>query len=140
MSIRRTFAAAAAVLGLAGAAATPCASADPEPTLGQVWGTNQRGYGTVRPATIDGGGSSTGLVENISWSSWGGPQATGTGTALWVPPGAPNAAGVRQPANIVAYNLGTCNGKPAYQAVKWYFPGKGESFNPSGGQNICTGR
>jgi len=137
MSIRRTFAAAAVGIALASAAAAPVAFADPDPVLGQVWGPNQRGYGTVRPAAIDHGSHATTVVTNISWSSWGGPQATGTGTALWVPPGQPNSAGVNQPANIVAYNLGTCNGKPAYRTVKWYFPGKGETFNPSGGENIC---
>jgi hypothetical protein len=42
-------------------------------------------------------------------------------------------------AGIVAYNLGTCDGQLIYQAAKWYFPGKGEAFNPAGHYNICTG-
>jgi hypothetical protein len=39
----------------------------------------------------------------------------------------------------VAYNLGNCNGQLMYQAAKWYFPGKGEAFDPAGRYNICTG-
>jgi len=120
-------------------AATPSASADQEPTLGTGTATT-RGYGTVRPPEINGGGDPSGVVTNISWSSWGGPQATGTGNGWWVPPGVAIAGGVRQPANIVAYNLGTCNGKPTYQSVAWYFPGKGESFTPTRAQNICIGQ
>jgi hypothetical protein len=138
MPIRNTFAVATAVLALA-AAAVPSASADPEPTLGQVWGQNQEGYGTVRPAKVFNGGDPTGMIWNISWSSWGGAQATGTGTANWEPPGAAVADSVSRPATIVAYNLGTCNGQLMYQAVDWYFPTEGQSFNPRGHYNICTG-
>lgn len=141
MSVQRTFGTVTVAIALAASTlAAPSASADPQPTLGRVWGSHQVGYGTVRPATVDNGGASaTGVVSNISWSSWGGPQATGTGTAIWVPPGRPNAEGVKKPATIVAFNLGDCNGRPAYRAVKWYFPGQGESFNPGTGLNICTG-
>jgi len=140
MSIRGTVALATAVLALAGAAATPSASADPEPTLGQVWGPpSQEGYGTVRPPKVFNGGDPTGMIWDISWSSWGGAQADGTGTSYWEAPGAAVAESVKRPATIVAYNLGTCNGQLMYQAVKWYFPGEGESFDPRGHYNICTG-
>ena len=40
---------------------------------------------------------------------------------------------------MVAFNLGTCDGKLMYQAVEWYFPGEGQSFNASQYENICTG-
>jgi hypothetical protein len=140
MSTRGTVAVATAVLALAGAAAAPSASADPEPTLGQVWGPpSQEGYGTVRPAKVFNGGDPTGMIWDISWSSWGGAQADGTGTSYWEAPGAAVAESVKRPATIVAYNLGTCNGQLMYQAVKWYFPGEGESFDPRGHYNICTG-
>ncbi len=138
MSVGRTFAAATAVLALAGSAA-PCASADPEPTLGQTWAPTQEGYGTVRPATVYNGGDPTGRIWDISWSSWGGARAEGTGTSYWEAPGAAVAESVSRPAAIVAYNLGTCNGQLMYQAAKWYFPGEEESFDPRGHYNICTG-
>jgi hypothetical protein len=140
MSIRGTAAVAIAMLALAGAAAAPSASADPEPTLGQVWAPpGQEGYGTVRPAKVFNGGDPTGMIWDISWSSWGGPQAEGTGTSYWEAPGATVAESVSRPATIVAYDLGTCNGQLMYQAAKWYFPGEGESFDPRGHYNICTG-
>ena len=46
---------------------------------------------------------------------------------------------IKEPATIVAYNLGTCGGQLMYQRAKWYFPGKGEAFKPAGHYNICTG-
>jgi hypothetical protein len=138
MIVRKTLTAAAVVVGLASTGA-PAASADPQPTLGRVWSSNQQGYGTVRPAKVFNGGDPTGMIWDITWGSWGGEQATGTGTANWEAPGATVADSVPAPATIVAYNLGTCNGQLMYQAAKWYFPGKGESFNPAGHYNICTG-
>lgn len=33
----------------------------------------------------------------------------------------------------------TAPGQLMYQAAKWYFPGNGETFNPAGHYNICTG-
>ena len=119
--------------------AAPAANADGQPTLGRVWAPNQEGYGSVRPAKVFNGGDGTGMIWNITWSSWGGAQATGTGTAGYVGPGQSNAEAQSTSATIVAYDLGTCNGKLMYQAAKWYFPGKGESFNPAGHYDICSG-
>jgi hypothetical protein len=119
---------------------TPSASADPQPTLGRAWNPNAEGYGTVAPANVNNGGDPTGDIWDITWSSWGGEQAIGTGTSYAIPPGAISVAqSVKQPATIVAYNLGNCDGQLMYQAAKWYFPGYGESFNPAGHYNICTG-
>ena len=118
----------------------PCASADPQPTLGGVWNPSVRGYGTVQPARVFNGGDPTGDIWDITWTSWGGEQAVGTGTSYGIPPGAGGVAqSVKQPATIVAYNLGTCDGQLMYQAVKWYFPGNGQTFDPAGHYNICTG-
>lgn len=138
MIVPQKLSATAVLIGLAIASA-PAASADPQPTLGRVWGQNQQGYGTVRPAKVFNGGDPTGMIWDITWSSWGDEQARGTGTANWEPPGASVADSVNQPATIVAYNLGTCDGQLMYQAAKWYFPGKGEAFKPAGHYNICTG-
>jgi hypothetical protein len=136
--VTKTLSAAAVLVALVMAGA-PSASADPQPTLGRAWAPGVVGYGTVRPARVFNNGDPTGDIWGITWSSWGGEQATGTGTSYWVPPGAGVAASVKEPATIVAYNLGNCNGQLMYQAAKWYFPGKGEAFDPAGHYNICTG-
>ncbi len=112
----QTLRATAVLVGLAIAGA-PFASADPQPTLGRVWAPSVRGYGTVRPARVFNGGDPTGDIWDITWSSWGGEQATGAGTSYWVPPGAGVAGSVKEPATIVAYNLGTCDGQLMYQAA-----------------------
>jgi hypothetical protein len=130
--------AAAVVVGLAIAGA-PSASADPQPTLGRAWNPNVKGYGTVQPVRVFNGGDPTGDIWDITWSSWGADQATGTGTSYYEPPGARVAESVKEPATIVAYHLGTCQGQLMYQAAKWYFPGKGQAFDPAGHYNICTG-
>jgi hypothetical protein len=134
-----TLASTAAVLVGLAIAGAPSASADPQPTLGRAWAPSVRGYGTSRPARVFNGGDPTGDIWDITWSTWGGEQATGAGTSYWEPPGAGVAGSIKEPATIVAYNLGTCGGQPMYQAAKWYFPGKGEAFNPAGHYNICTG-
>jgi PAB1-binding protein PBP1 len=118
----------------------PSAWANPQPTLGRAWAPSVKGYGTVQPARVFNGGDPTGDIWDITWSSWGGEQAIGTGTSYGIPPGAASVAeSVKEPAMIVAYNLGNCNGQLMYQAAKWYFPGNGEAFDPAGHYNICTG-
>jgi hypothetical protein len=112
------------------------------PTLGQragLFDTNSEGFGHVRPATVFNGGDPTGLVTGITWSSWGGSTATGTGTSDYVGPNQTVAGGTQEPVTIVAFNLGTCDGKLMYQAAEWYFPQHGQAFNPSEYENICTG-
>jgi hypothetical protein len=111
------------------------------PTLGRVWGPGgQKGYGTVRPSTVYNGGDPTGLVEHITWSSWGGPRATGTGGSYYDPPNKPVYQSTLQHVTIVAFDLGTCGGHPAYLAVEWYYPQHGQKFNPTTYINDCTGK
>lgn len=112
------------------------------PVLGRPAGlftTNSGGFGQVRPATVFNGGDPTGLVSGISWSSWGGSTATGKGTSDYVGPNQTVAGGTQEPVTIVAFDLGTCDGKLMYQAVEWYFPQHGQSFNPGQYENICAG-
>lgn len=112
------------------------------PVLGQPAGTfdsNSQGFGEVRPATVYNGGDPTGLVMHITWSSWGGSTATGTGDSDWVGPGQSVATGTQETVTIVAFDLGTCGGKLMYQAVEWYFPQHGETFDPNQYEDICTG-
>jgi hypothetical protein len=112
------------------------------PVLGQPvgdFGYNSQGFGEVRPITVFNGGDPTGLVTGITWSSWGGSTATGTGTSDYVGPNQTVAGGTQEPVTIVAFDLGTCGGKLMYQAVEWYFPQHGQTFDPSHYEDICTG-
>ena len=112
------------------------------PALGQPAGVfaHGAGFGLVRPARIFNGGDPTGLVTGITWGSWGGASATGTGTSEYEAPGQSVAAGREEPAKVVAFDLGTCDGKLMYQAVEWYFPQHGQSFRPGQYENVCAGR
>ncbi len=100
------------------------------------------GFGQVKPHSVFNGGDPTGLVENITWSSWGGPTATGTGTSDYVPPGSQSVAGDSEvgSATIVAFDLGRCDGKLMYQAVEWYFAKFGGVFDPNLYENVCSGQ
>jgi hypothetical protein len=111
------------------------------PTLGQLAGDFARGegFGQVKPSKIFNGGDPTGLVTDVVWSSWGGAQATGSGTAVYLRPNQTVAQGTEESATVVAFDLGTCDGKLMYQAVEWYFPQHGQSFSPNTYEDICTG-
>jgi hypothetical protein len=111
------------------------------PVLGQLAGTfaHGQGFGQVRPATVFNGGDPTGLVTGMTWSSWGGSTATGTGTSDYVGPGQSVATGTQEPVTIVAFKLGTCDGKLMYQAVEWYFPQHNQAFTANRYENICNG-
>jgi hypothetical protein len=115
----------------------------PSPTLGtaSAWGASAIGFGHVKPAEISLGGDPTGVLTGISWQSWGGDTATGTGTGTYVAPGQVTAQGVQAMATVVASDLGTCGGGAAYQEVKWYFPGKGETLATGANTtiNACSG-
>ena len=140
---------AAIVAGCGQGAARPVASvAVPSsrqaavPVLGRRAGTfdyNSRGFGEIRPGTVFNGGDPTGLVMHITWSSWGGSTAIGTGVSDYVGPNQSVATGTQEKVRIVAFDLGTCRGKLMYRAVEWYFPQHGQNFNPSQYEDICTG-
>ena len=97
------------------------------------------GFGQVRPARIFNGGDPTGLVTHIVWNSWGDPRAVATGESEYVGPSQSVATGTEEPATVVAFNLGTCDGKLMYRAVEWYFPEHGQKFDPSQYEDICAG-
>jgi hypothetical protein len=121
---------------------TPSATpTGPAPLLGQLAGVfaQGQGFGQVEPSKIFNGGDPTGLVTHITWQSWGSRRAIGSGTAEYVGPNQSVATGKPKPATVVAFHLGTCDGKLMYQAVEWYFPGEGQSFDPTHYENICTG-
>jgi hypothetical protein len=111
------------------------------PRLGRPWGHSQSGYGKVRPSLISNGGDPTGQVEHVHWTSWGASQAIGEGDAEYVWPGTDVASNRIAPgARVVAFHLGTCRGHRAYNAIEWYFPSYGETFDPNSYINICTGK
>jgi hypothetical protein len=110
-----------------------------EPILGHFWPPDSKGYGTVRPTTIFNGGDPTGLVSHIRWHNWGKPLAVGIGEGDYVWPGLGVADGsTAAVARIVAFDLGTCDGKLMYREVEWYFPRYGERFNPTDPLDTCT--
>lgn len=111
-----------------------------EPTLGRGGAVfHGIGFGESRPTEVFLGGDPTGDIDQITWSTWGGSQATGTGTSVYVAPDQSTAQGSEEPATIVAFDLGICNGVPAYQAVEWYFPQHSGFFDPNSYMNACTG-
>jgi hypothetical protein len=110
----------------------------------------QKGYGTARPSEISVGGDSSGNVTNITWTSWGGAQATGTGTAGYgggrygactAFKAAHPGVDCEQRVPIVAYNLkSNCGGHPGYNSVEWYFPLAGETrdLNVPSYNSLCS--
>ena len=113
------------------------------PTLGlaSAFGPSAAGFGQVRPLEISLGGDPTGTVTGISWQSWGGAQATGTGTGTYVGPGQTVAQGSPEAADVVASGLGTCGDAPAYRQVTWYFPTEGQTLSTTTVSTVdaCTG-
>jgi hypothetical protein len=141
--LSRRRAAAMLVAGLAATAAiagcSPGAASTAVPVLGRPAGlfAHGTGWGKVRPTEIFNGGDPTGLVTHIRWSAWGNGSITGKGMSYWPHPSV--AAGKEEPVEIVAFNLGTCDGKLMYQAVEWFFPEHGEAFKANQYENVCTG-
>ena len=68
------------------------------PTLGvaTAWGASAVGFGQVKPAEISLEGDPTGMLTGITWQSWGGGTATGTGTSTYVGPNQSAAQGVQE--------------------------------------------
>ena len=124
----------------AGAALAP-APAVHQPVLGRASGnfSEATGLGKVRPRRIDFGGDPTSFVKRITWHSWGGLRARGTGRAVWVPPGQPTSNGRIQNATIVAFHRGMCHGTFMYKAVEWFFPQHHQHFTRHHYANVCAG-
>jgi hypothetical protein len=141
---RRAVICAAAIAAASIAAVTGCSATRPtaaSPTLGQLSGVfaHGDGFGEVKPARIFNGGDPTGLVTYVVWKSWGGARALATGESDYVGPSQSVATGTEEPVTVVAFDLGSCDGKLMYRAVEWYFPQHGQDFDPGQYENICTG-
>jgi hypothetical protein len=146
---RRTFRAFGLACGVAAALiCAGCGSSSPPttptaaaPVLGRPAGVfaHGAGFGQVKPARIFNGGDPTGLLTHITWKSWGGADAVGSGKSDYVGPGQSVATGSEQRATVEAFRLGKCHGKLMYKAVEWYFPQHGQAFSASHYENICKG-
>ncbi len=138
--VRRKTAATATMAAVALGIAAATAAASAVPILAGPWSMGQKGYGHAKPRTIFNGGDPTGLVKMIHWTSWGGHRATGTGTAEWVGPHQIVAQGqFEKGAKVVLFQLGSCHGRAAYNAIEWYFPSHGQKFSSGTYINACTG-
>jgi hypothetical protein len=84
-------------------------------------------------------GDATGFVDGVTWQSWGGTRAEGTGFAYFLAPGQAVNQATREPARVVAFKIGRCGGKRAYTAVDWYFPQHGQVFGADTYKHACDG-
>ena len=132
-----------AALGCSSAVSAPASSRSRAalPTLGRLAGVfaHGQGFGQVKPSRVFNGGDPTGLVTHVVWRSWGGAQAVATGISDYVGPGQTVAGGTQEPVTVVAFKLGTCDGRLMYQAVEWYFPQHKQAFDLGHYEDICTG-
>jgi hypothetical protein len=63
-------------------------------------------------------------------------QATATADGWYVPPGEAISGGHVVTVRLVAYDLGTCNGKYAYRRMNRYLPSLGQRFHPTGDDRL----
>ncbi|WP_430379393.1 hypothetical protein [Streptomyces sp. B1-3] len=108
------------------------------PVLGTLWAPNQKGYGLPKPTMFYNGGSPSGIVRDLNWTSWGRQRATGTGEALYVT----NASVADSPwekSTVVAFDLGDCEGVQTYRKISTFFPQHGERFDATQYIDVCTG-
>jgi hypothetical protein len=127
------------LMGMLGLVAPPALAAGSRPVLGGRWGPFPEGYGHAMPVAISNGGA-LGRIRNIEWLAWGGTRAVGIGVGFWITAGpGETAAAISQSTVVVAFKLGMCKGRRAYDAVTSYFPEHGEQFNPNKYRNSCPG-
>jgi hypothetical protein len=103
----------------------------PQLFLGSFSAPHCSGCGQVEPTFISFEGDPTSDIMNVQWQNWGGSQATGTGTAVYVSPNESTTQGQDAQATVVAFDPGECAGIYAYQEVEWYFSQYGGTFDPS---------
>jgi hypothetical protein len=76
------------------------------------------GLGTVRPTGFSLGSMATSTIRQITWDSWGGSQAEGHGVVF------DSIDNPNMPINLVALDLGTCNGQLVYRQIDEIPPGQ----------------
>jgi hypothetical protein len=94
------------------------------PTSEPVYFRGVVGGGAQRPSSLQLTGDGTLSVEKVQWTSWGGPTAAGSGSALYH--GCqPNCAAAQTHAAVVSIRLSdirTCNGKHYYAGLTLTLP------------------
>lgn len=112
------------------------------PVLGEPVGSDSlgtSGFGHIEPCEVNFNGDALSLTNDIEWTSWGGPEAIGTGMTTYVPPGELLVTGTIEQATVVAFDPGECHGVFMYEKYERYFPQHGESFDPDGNYwPLCT--
>jgi hypothetical protein len=98
------------------------------PTLGLALKPYSSGFGKPHPSYVWGGGDPTSAVSRIKWGAWGRSKAVGRGMSVYVAASQTVAEGTFESATIVAWDLGTYQGRYIYRKVVWYFPQHGETF------------
>jgi hypothetical protein len=120
---------AAALTAVLAGASVSSASA-PVTVLGGAAGFDTKGFGRPHPSQIIyGGGAQTFNLFHVRWKHWGATQAYGTAKGWYVPPGKAISGGHAVTERLVAYRLGTCNGKRAYTRMARYVPSLGQHFH-----------
>jgi hypothetical protein len=59
--------------------------------------------------------------------------------STYVGPNQSVAQGSKKPVTVVAFGLGSCGSRPAYEHVEWFFPTEGQSFDPNAYTSVCSG-
>ena len=87
---------------------------EPEPVLGRdEYIPYAVGFGAARPAVISFGSTASSTIARISWDSWGGQTATGTGVSQLNGVGNPLS-----PMWLKASDPGRCGGARAYRKAQ----------------------
>ncbi|MDI9915793.1 hypothetical protein [Rhodococcus sp. IEGM 1379] len=81
--------------------------------LGSSAGTYSEGYGTAQPEMLSLNSLCANTIARISWTSWGGQTAVGSGIQC-APAGSPDSGG---PVQLIASDLGDCGGVQAYRSM-----------------------
>ena len=102
----------------AGAPAAGPSPAGVEVVLGGPTDQYSVGFGTARPNGISTNSLCGNTINDISWDSWGGPVARGSGT-LCQSSGAASRGEPRQQVSLTASDIGDCQGKQAYRKLQW---------------------
>lgn len=116
----------------------PAPVSSPAPVLGDS-AAGASGYGHAHPVSLGQVTTPTTQLTGLRWDHWGASQATATGTGFWLPPTA-QFQSQAQPAaaDVVAFDLGTCKGTPAYLKLEWFFPSHGGRFIAGDADSICV--
>jgi hypothetical protein len=95
------------------------------------------GFGTAHPGLVALGNDIIGHVSKIHWRNWGAKQAKATGTGYWIPAGKPASQAQPAPAEVIAFDLGSCHGVRAYLKFEWWLPSLGGHFSAHNAFDAC---